>query len=75
MKIAGLLLTSRAYLLLELEELQALQDNLNRFSQSPAFPLPASDIFSYFLRLAILEKTSTAARHRHASPANLKVFL
>ena len=41
----------------------------------PASLLPASDIFFYFLKLAILEKTSTAARHRHASPANLKVTL
>ena len=41
----------------------------------PASLLPASDIFSYFLRLAILEKTSTAARHRHTSPANLKATL
>ena len=41
----------------------------------PASPLPASDIFSYFLRLAILEKTFTAARHPHASPVNLKVTL
>ena len=32
-KFAGLLLTSRAYLPLELEELQVLQDNLNRFQK------------------------------------------